>query len=102
MNSATSIGIVQVASDCDNVVGLDLWPTLGSVDLSPERRALRSAAAKRKRLDAQLRAARVEERAAIIAALDSGTKQVEVCAETGFTREHVRRLARRDDVEQEP
>ena len=37
--------------------------------------------------------ARLAERAAILAALESGIKQVDVVNITGYTREHVRRLA---------
>jgi hypothetical protein len=37
---------------------------------------------------------RKEERAAILAAMATGTKQVQICAITGFTREYVRRIER--------
>lgn len=33
------------------------------------------------------------QRRAIVAALDSGAKQVEIVAVTGFTREYIRRIA---------
>lgn len=55
---------------------------------TPEAR-LRLASARRKRLEA----ARLQERAAIVAALEAGMRQVDVVAITGFTREHIRRLA---------
>jgi len=67
------------------------------VDATPEERQLRTMSARRKRLDAQLVTARADERTAILAALDSGIRQVQVCTITGFTREYIRRIkAERD------
>lgn len=37
--------------------------------------------------------ARLAERAAIVVALDAGVRQVDIVEITGYTREHVRRLA---------
>jgi hypothetical protein len=54
---------------------------------------LRAATARRKRSEGRLRDARSAESRAIRAALDSGIRQVEIVAITGYTREHVRRLA---------
>jgi hypothetical protein len=62
------------------------------VDATPEERQLRTMSARRKRLDAQLLTARADERAAILAALDSGMRQVQVVSITGFTREYIRRI----------
>lgn len=89
----------QGDSECGHPLGLDEWPTLCPVDATPEERQLRAATARRKRLEAQLRTARLDERAAIAAALASRIRQVQICAITGYTREHVRRLAQseRDD-----
>lgn len=91
--SATSVGRQQVATPIVYPDGHAQWPTLCPVDATPEERQLRAATARRKRLDAQLKAARMEERAAMLAAMDAGLKQVQVVAITGFTREHIRRLA---------
>jgi hypothetical protein len=67
------------------------------VDATPEERQLRTMSARRKRLDAQLATARTDERVAILAALDSGMRQVQVVSITGFTREYIRRIkAERD------
>lgn len=64
------------------------------MDTGPEEQRIRQALAARKRAEARLAQARQEERAAITAAIDSGAmRQVDVCRLTGYTREHVRRLA---------
>lgn len=78
----------------DTSVGMDEWPTLCPVDATPEEQQLRAISTRRKRQDAQLAATRAEERAAIMAALAVGMKQVKVCAITGFTREHIRRITK--------
>src|SRR5690348_17102131 len=67
------------------------WPTLCLVEATPEAQ-LKAATARRKRILKQAEAARLAERSAIMAALDSGIRQVDVVAVTGYTREHVRRL----------
>jgi hypothetical protein len=54
---------------------------------------LRAATTRRKRTEDRLRDARAAEARAILAALDAGMKQVDVVGITGYTREHVRRLA---------
>ncbi len=54
--------------------------------------ALRAATARRKQALKKAEDARLAERAAIYAALESGMRQVDVVAITGYTREHVRRL----------
>ena len=86
------VGTLSTLTCGDTPVGLDQWPTLYPVDATPEERTLRTASARRKRLDAQLVAARTDERAAILAALDSGMRQVQVVSITGFTREYIRRI----------
>ncbi len=67
------------------------------MESTPEAQ-LRTATSRRKRLVKQAEVARLAERAAILAALEDGLRQVEVVAITGYTREHVRRLA---DAERE-
>lgn len=61
--------------------------------LTQHEHAVREISLHRRALEAELEEARTEEREAIVAALDSGMKQVQVCALTGYTREHVRRIA---------
>lgn len=72
--------------------GLDEWPTLCLVD-TPEEKQVRAAAARVRRLEAQLRTARRELSIAVVAALDSGSKQITLVRLTEYTREHLRRLA---------
>ncbi|MBW0088265.1 hypothetical protein I4I73_03420 [Pseudonocardia sp. KRD-184] len=67
------------------------------MESTPEAQ-LRAATGRRKRLVKQAEAARLAERAAILAALEDGMRQVDVVGITGYTREHVRRLA---DAERE-
>lgn len=55
--------------------------------------ALRAASARRKRAERTVTDARADERAAIVAALDAGLRQVDIVRITGWTRETVRRLA---------
>lgn len=76
-----------------NILG-KVWPT--AVEAGPSGRVLDRLAvssAKRKQLVAEREEARTAEREAIVAVLGAGMKQVQVCSITGFTREHVRRLA---------
>lgn len=73
-------------------VGHPPWPTLRVVDEEVETQ-LRAASARRRRLMRLLDDARTTERVLLFDALRSGGKQVEVVNITGFTREHVRRLA---------
>lgn len=80
----------------DDSVGLDEWPTLYPVDETPEEQQLRAISTRRKRQAAQLAVTRAEERAAVLAALASGTKQVRITAITGFTREYIRRMTKPD------
>lgn len=97
MMDGNTVGTLGALTCGDTPVGVDGWPTLYPVDATPEERVLRTVSARRKRLDAQIAAIRAEERAAILAALDSGTRQVQVCSITGFTREYIRRIkAERD------
>lgn len=56
-------------------------------------RELYAASQHRRALEIELEESRSEEREAIVAALDAGMKQAQVCEITGFTREHVRRIA---------
>lgn len=71
---------------------------------SEAEQRLRAASTRRKRLDSLIADARAEERAAILAALGEGMKQVEIVAITGFTREYIRRIgnppARKTDGDQ--
>lgn len=92
MTGDNTVGTLSALACEDTAVGVDGWPTLYPVDATPEERQLRTASARRKRLDAQLVTARADERAAILAALDSGMRQVQVCSITGFTREYIRRI----------
>lgn len=97
MTGDNTVGTPSALTCDDDPVGVDGWPTLYPVDATPEERQLRTMSARRKRLDAQLATARAEERDAIVAALDSGMRQVQVVAITGFTREYIRRIkAERD------
>ena len=66
------------------------------MDDTPEERALRAISSRRKRLAAQIKALRAEERAAILAAHRTGSKQVKLCGITGFTRDYVRRVTQSD------
>lgn len=94
MTDDNPIGIPSRPGQFADLGGMDNWPTLYPVDDTPEERQLRAISARRKRQDATLAATRAEERAAILAALATGTKQVQICAITGFTREYVRRIER--------
>lgn len=94
MTNDNPIGIPSRPGQFADQVGMDDWPTLYPVDDTPEERQLRAISARRKRQDASLAATRAEERAAILAAMATGTKQVQICAITGFTREYVRRIER--------
>jgi hypothetical protein len=60
---------------------------------TPEERQVKAAAARVRRLEAQLKTARQELSAAVVAALDANSKQVTLVRITGYTREHLRRLA---------
>lgn len=56
------------------------------------RARLRRAAAARKRAEAALEAAREDLAAAIIAADDIGMRQVDIVGDSGYNREHIRRI----------
>jgi hypothetical protein len=73
-------------------LALDEWPTLCLVD-TPQEKQVRAAAARVRRLEAQLKTARLDLSAAVVAALDTGSKQVTLVRLTEYTREHLRRLA---------
>jgi hypothetical protein len=60
---------------------------------TPQEKQVRAAAARVRRLEAQLKTARQELSVAVVAALDSGSKQVTLVRATEYTREHLRRLA---------
>ena len=60
---------------------------------TPEEKQARAAAARVRRLEAQLKAARLDLSRAVVAALDAGSKQVTLVRATEYTREHLRRLA---------
>lgn len=68
------------------------WHTPCVTGTGPESE-LRAATARRKRAEDRWRDARAAEARAILAALDAGLRQVDVVGITGYTREHVRRLA---------
>lgn len=68
------------------------WHTPCVTGTGPDGR-LRAATARRKQAVKKADDARLAERAAILAALESGLRQVDVVEITGYTREHVRRLA---------
>jgi hypothetical protein len=68
MTGATLVGIHRVPQRDDDQEGLDRWPTLCSVDATPEEQKLRSVSGRRKRLAAQIKDVRAEEREAILAA----------------------------------
>jgi len=85
-------------AETQTLVGLDEWPTLCPVDATPEERQVRTALARLRRLEAQTKAAREDVATAVVAALEAGTKQVQLVRITGYTREHIRRLARKDDA----
>jgi DNA-directed RNA polymerase specialized sigma24 family protein len=82
------------------VVGQPVWlahtPCVAANN-DPEA-ALRAASTRRKRAERAVTEARADERAAIVAALDAGLRQVDIVRITGWTRETVRRLA---DAERE-
>lgn len=67
------------------------------MDGTPEAQ-LRAASGRRKRAMKQLENARLAERAAILAALEAGVRQVDVVEITGYTRNHVARLADEERV----
>lgn len=92
MTGATLVGIHHVPERDDDQAGMDSWPTLCSVDATPQEQELRAISARRKRLAAQIKDVRAEEREAILAAYNSGMKQVQICRITGFTRDYVRRI----------
>lgn len=73
-------------------MALDEWPTLCIVD-TPQEKQVRAAAVRLRRLEAQLKTARQELSAAVVEALDAKSKQVTLVRITGYTREHLRRLA---------
>lgn len=50
-------------------------------------------------LEAEIVDARTEERAAILAVLATGTKQVRICKITGFSREYIRRITLRGEAD---
>lgn len=79
---------------------MDEWPTLRLVEATPQEKRVKIAATRVRRLEAQLKAARQELGAAVVEALDADTKQVTLVGLTGYTREHLRRIAlsgREDD-----
>jgi len=61
--------------------------------LADDERELYEASQHRRAVEAELEAARAEERQAVVQALDDGMKQAQVCEITGYTREHIRRIA---------
>lgn len=96
MTGDNTVGTHSGLTCGETSVGLDEWPTLYPVDATPEERKLRAASTRRKRLDAQLVTARAEERAAIVAAMQAGMRQVQIVSITGFTREYIRRMTKPD------
>lgn len=60
---------------------------------TPEERQVKAAAARVRRLEAQIKAARLDLGVAVAAALDAGSRQVTLVRLTEYTREHLRRLA---------
>lgn len=93
MMNATSVGTPGLPPPSDTPVCHDEWPTLYAVDETPEERALRVISTRRMKRAAADAADLAEQRAAIVAALDAGVKQVRIVAITGFTREYIRRIA---------
>lgn len=60
---------------------------------TPQEKQVKAAAARVRRLEAQLKVARQDLSVAVVEALDSGSKQVTLVRLTEYTREHLRRLA---------
>lgn len=87
-----------VCAETEHLGGLNEWPTLCPVGATPEERQVRIDLTRLRRLEIQTKAAREDVAASIVAALDAGTKQVQLVRITGYTREHIRRLARKDDA----
>jgi hypothetical protein len=75
-----------------SMVGHRPWHTPCVTGTGPESE-LRAATTRRKRAEDRWRDARAAEARAILAALDAGMRQVDIVHITGYTREHVRRLA---------
>ncbi len=96
------VGIHSVLTSDDDRECLDRWPTLCPVDATPEEQQLRSLSARRKRLAGLVKTARAEEREAILAAHNSGMKQVQICRITGFTRDYVRRITNPEPADSRP
>ncbi len=92
MRTPHASGRQSVALSEQPPVGLDEWPTLCLVD-TPQEKQVKAAAARVRRLEAQLKTARQELSVAVVAALDAGSKQVTLVRLTEYTREHLRRLA---------
>jgi hypothetical protein len=69
-----------------------LWQYVG-MPRQPGHR-VRQALAAQQRAEEQLEHARDELHAAIVEALESGIRQNELVTMTGYTREHIRRIAR--------
>lgn len=63
-----------------------------ATQLDDVRARLKRAAAARKRAEAALETAREELAAAIIAADDIGMRQVDIVSDSGYNREHIRRI----------
>lgn len=62
-----------------------------------EEQQVRTAIARLERLEAQTKAARADVATAVNAALDAGMKQVQLVRITGYSREHIRRIALREN-----
>lgn len=97
MDSATGVLHQQVRG-----VGQPAWlthtPCMAAGGNDTEA-ALRAATSRRKRAERTVDDARAGERAAIVAALDAGLRQVDIVNITGWTRETVRRLAEKARAE---
>jgi hypothetical protein len=87
-----AIGVLRLQR---RVVGTRPWachtPCVAA-STDPEK-TLRAALTKRQRAERAVVDARTAERAAIVAALESGLRQADVVRITGYTRETIRRLA---------
>lgn len=98
MDSATGV-LRQQAPGVGQPTWLSHTPCVAAASNDPET-ALRAASMRRKRAERTVDEARAAERAAIVAALDAGLRQVDIVNITGWTRETVRRLAEKARAEQ--
>ena len=78
-------------------LGLAEWPTLYPVGASDDEREVRAVMARLKRAENHVKAVRAEAAAVIAAKAEKGIRQVDLVRWTGYTREHIRRIALRDD-----